>query len=151
MKGTKQLKSKTKKISGLTLLRRSIHSYPDDPAAAKLETFPNPRPKRDYCIHFECPEFTTLCPVTGQPDFAVMTIDYVPDKFCIESKSLKFYLYSFRNIGIFHEESVNRVMDDMVLKCAPRRLKVTGRFNPRGGIAITVSAAYPNLKEEAEG
>ncbi len=132
------------KTFGLTLLRRSRQNYPDDPDEAKLESFPNPCPKRDYWIHFECPEFTTLCPITGQPDFALITIDYVPGKLCIESKSLKLYLYSFRNIGAFHEESVNRIVDDIVKNCHPRRLKVTGRFNPRGGIAITVSAEHPS-------
>ena len=132
-----------KKTFNLTILHGSRQRYPDNPGAAKLEAFPNPRPKREYWIHIDCPEFTTLCPITGQPDFAVITIDYVPDKLCIESKALKFYLYSYRSIGAFHEESVNRIMDDIVKACHPRQLKVTGKFNPRGGIAITVCAEYP--------
>jgi len=129
--------------TGLTILRRSIQRYPNNPSMAKLESFSNPYPKRDYWIHFDCPEFTALCPITGQPDFALITIDYVPDKLCLESKALKFYLYSYRNIGAFHEESVNHILDDIVKACHPRRLKVIGKFNPRGGIAISVSAEYP--------
>jgi len=130
---------------GLTLLRRSAQRYPQDPAEAKLETFANPRPERDYWIHFECPEFTTLCPITNQPDFGAITLDYIPDKRCLESKSLKFYLYSYRSAESFHEESVNRILDDIVRVCRPRRMKIIGRFNPRGGIAITVSAEYPSM------
>ncbi len=129
--------------AGLTILRKSIHRYPDNPRAARLESFPNPYPGRDYWIHFDCPEFTSLCPVTGQPDFALITIDYVPGKLCLESKALKFYLYSYRNTGAFHEDAVNRIMDDIVKACRPRRLKINGKFNPRGGLAITVSAEYP--------
>jgi len=147
MKNDRKLykKKKQKKYvgAGLTLLRRSIHRYPNNPRTAKLESFPNPCPKRDYWIHFDCPEFTALCPITGQPDFALITIDYVPDKLCLESKALKFHLYSYRNIGAFHEEVVNCIVDDIVMACHPRRLKVIGKFNPRGGIGITVSAEYP--------
>ena len=129
--------------AGLTILRGSIHRYPNDPGLAKLESFRNPCPQRAYWIHFDCPEFTSLCPITGQPDLAIITIDYIPGKLCLESKALKFYLYAYRNVGAFHEESVNRILDDIVKACHPRRLKVVGRFNPRGGIAITVSAEYP--------
>lgn len=143
MKNRKTVKSKTSTDSGLTLLRRSILRYPNNPSKAKLETFPNPYPLRDYWVHFECPEFTSLCPITGQPDFALITIDYIPDKLCLESKALKFYLFSYRNIGAFHEASVNRILEDIIKTCRPRRLKVNGKFNPRGGIAITVSAEYP--------
>jgi 7-cyano-7-deazaguanine reductase len=139
----KKKKQKRNAGTGLTILRRSIQQYPNNPKKAKLESFPNPYSKRDYWIHFDCPEFTALCPITGQPDFAVITIDYVPDKLCLESKALKFYLYSYRNIGAFHEESVNRILDDIVKACHPRRLKMIGKFNPRGGIAITVSVEYP--------
>ncbi|MDO9543180.1 MAG: preQ(1) synthase [Kiritimatiellia bacterium] len=138
------MKSKiTDSNSGLTLLRRSIQRYPDNPGQAKLEAFPNPYPLRDYWIHFECPEFTSLCPITGQPDFALITIDYIPDKLCLESKALKFYLLSYRNVGMFHEASVNRILEDIIKTCRPRRLKVNGKFNPRGGISIAVSAEYP--------
>lgn len=128
----------------LTILRRSIYPYPADPGKAPLETFPNAYPGRDYRIHFECPEFTALCPITGQPDFGLITIDYIPAKLCIESKSLKFYLFAYRNIGTFHEEAVNRILGDIVKACRPRRLRVVGKFNPRGGISITVSVEYPS-------
>ena len=139
----KPRKQKKNAGAGLSLLRRSRQRYPDNPDEAKLESFPNPYPQRDYWIHFDCPEFTVLCPITGQPDFALITIDYVPDNLCLESKALKFYLYSYRNTGAFHEESVNRILDDIVKACHPRRLKVIGKFNPRGGIAIMVSAEFP--------
>jgi len=129
--------------AGLTLLRRSIFHYPGSPGKAKLETFSNAYPGRDYWIHIECPEFTALCPITGQPDFAFIAIDYIPEKLCLESKSVKFYMHSYRNTGTFHEAAVNRILDDMVKACRPRRMKVIGKFNPRGGIAITVSAEYP--------
>lgn len=136
-------KSENKAIAGLTLLRRSIFRYPASPEKAKLETFSNAYPGRDYWIHIECPEFTALCPITGQPDFAFITIDYIPEKLCLESKSVKFYMHAYRNTGIFHEEAVNRILDKMVKACRPRRMKVAGKFNPRGGIAITVTAEYP--------
>ena len=129
---------------GLTLLRRNHAPIPRSPDKARLETFQNAYPKRDYGIHFECPEFTAICPVTGQPDFGTITIDYVPDRVCLESKSLKLYLFSFRNHGVFHEAAVNRILDDIIAVCRPRRLCVTGRFNPRGGIAITVTAEHPH-------
>ena len=134
---------------GLTLLRRPDSPrgrdapIPRSPAKARLETFRNAYPQRDYWIHFECPEFTALCPITGQPDFGAIAIDYIPDRVCLESKSLKLYLFSFRNHGAFHEATVNRILDDLVTICRPRRLRVTGRFNPRGGIAITVTAEHP--------
>lgn len=127
----------------MTLLRRSSQKYPDEPAKAKLETFANPYPRRRYWVHFDCPEFTALCPITTQPDFGQLTIAYLPGKRCLESKSLKFYLYAYRNVGSFHEASVNRILEDIVAACRPRRLRITGKFNPRGGIAITVSAEYP--------
>jgi 7-cyano-7-deazaguanine reductase len=143
MKKYKQARGKNKAFAGLTILRQSIQRYPASPEEAKLETFANAHPGRDYWIHIECPEFTALCPLTGQPDFACIIIDYIPDQLCLESKSVKFYLHSFRNTGTFHEEAVNRILDDMVKACRPRRMKVIGRFNPRGGIAITVSAEHP--------
>ena len=127
----------------LTLLRQSTQHYPRDPAQAKLETFANPYPDRNYWIQLECPEFTSLCPITTQPDFGVITIDYIPDRLCLESKSLKFYLYAYRSVGIFYEELVNRISADIVKACHPRRLKIVGKFRPRGGIGITVSAEYP--------
>jgi len=104
-----------------------------------LETFPNPKPDRDYEIRFDCPEFTCLCPMTGQPDFATIEIAYVPDALCVELKSLKLYLWSYRDEGAFHEAVTNRICDDLVAAVAPRRVTVTGRFNVRGGIATTVT------------
>lgn len=126
----------------LTLLRRSQTSYAESPDRAKLESFPNRYPNRDYLIEFDCPEFTSLCPVTGQPDFARIIITYIPDIRCLESKSLKLYLFSFRNNGMFHEEITNRILEDMVSACQPRWARVRGTMNPRGGISIDVVAEY---------
>ncbi len=109
----------------------------------QLETFPNPRPGRDYEIAFECPEFTCLCPRTGQPDFAVMKIRYVPGDLCVELKSLKLYLWSFRDQGHFHEDVTNRILDDLVSLLKPRRMTVVGDFNVRGGIHTVVTATHP--------
>jgi 7-cyano-7-deazaguanine reductase len=109
----------------------------------QLETFPNPKPGRDYEISFECPEFTCLCPMTGQPDFATFRIAYVPDEKCVELKSLKLYLWSFRDEGHFHEAVVNRVLDDLVGALSPRRLRVEGDFAVRGGIHTVVVAEHP--------
>lgn len=109
-----------------------------------LETFPNPNPGRDYEIRFDCPEFTCLCPKTGQPDFARIEISYVPDRTCVELKSLKLYLWSYRDEGAFHEAVTNRIADDLLAAIAPRRLTVTGRFNVRGGIATDVIVRFPD-------
>jgi 7-cyano-7-deazaguanine reductase len=106
-----------------------------------LETFANPRPERDYHIAFECPEFTCLCPLTGQPDFATIRIEYVPDKLCVELKSLKLYLWSYRNEGAFHEAVTNRILEDLVAALAPRRIKVVGDFSVRGGIHTVVTVS----------
>jgi 7-cyano-7-deazaguanine reductase len=114
---------------------------PTKPSKA-LETFPNPAPGRDYEISFECPEFTCLCPRTGQPDFATVRIRYVPDRLCVELKSLKLYLWSFRNEGHFHEAVTNRILDDLVRATHPRRLTVAGDFSIRGGIHTVVTAGY---------
>ena len=108
-----------------------------------LETFPNPEPARDYTIEFTCPEFTCLCPRTGQPDFATFRIRYVPDRLCVELKSLKLYLWSFREEGHFHEAVTNRILEDLVAATAPRRMTVVGDFMVRGGIHTVVTAAYP--------
>jgi 7-cyano-7-deazaguanine reductase len=132
-------KRKTK--NGLTLLGRSEARLPASPAEAKLETFPNPT-KRNYRIRFETADFTSLCPVTGQMDFAQITIEYVPAKLCVESKSLKFYLASFRNERAFNEAVTNRILDDFVRACSPREASVTAEFSARGGIALTVRAEY---------
>ncbi|HUQ00909.1 MAG TPA: preQ(1) synthase [Kofleriaceae bacterium] len=103
-----------------------------------LETFPNPKAERDYTIQFDCPEFTCLCPITGQPDFATILIEYVPDKLCVELKSLKLYLWSFRDEGAFHEAVTNRICDDIVAAISPRKITVTGKFWMRGGITTNV-------------
>jgi 7-cyano-7-deazaguanine reductase len=108
----------------------------------ELETFPNQYPGRDYEIEIRCPEFTSVCPKTGQPDFGTLTFIYTPAERCVELKSLKLYLQSFRNQGIFYEHVVNRILDDFVAACRPRRLKVIGAFTPRGGITTTVTACY---------
>lgn len=110
--------------------------------STKLETFPNPAPERDYEIRFDCPEFTCLCPRTGQPDFATIRIRYVPDRLCVELKSLKLYLWSFRDAGHFHEAVTNRILDDLVAATRPRRMTVEGDFLIRGGIHTTVVVSY---------
>ena len=120
---------------------------PASPAQARLETFPNPAPRRNYWIHFETDDFTSVCPVTGQPDFARIDIDYVPNRFCVESKSLKFYLASYRNERAFNEAVTNRILDDFVKACAPREAIVTAQFSARGGIALTVRAEYPDKEK----
>jgi 7-cyano-7-deazaguanine reductase len=107
-----------------------------------LETFPNPAPGNDYRIHMEIPEFTCLCPKTGQPDFATLELDYVPDKLCVELKSLKLYIWSFRNEGAFHEAVTNRILDDLVKATRPRFMRLTARFYVRGGIFTTVVAQH---------
>ena len=108
----------------------------------KIETFENPHPARDYVIRHVAPEYTSLCPRTAQPDFGEIEIEYVPDKLCIELKTLKLYLQSYRNEGVFYEDVVNRILDDLIAACKPRRMKVTGRFTPRGGMHSTITAEY---------
>jgi 7-cyano-7-deazaguanine reductase len=108
-----------------------------------LETFDNPRPERDYEIVIRCPEFTSVCPKTGLPDFGSITIRYVPDRACVELKSLKLYLIEYRNRGIFYEAAVNAILDDLVKACRPRRMEVEGAFTARGGITTTVVARTP--------
>jgi len=111
-------------------------------SSKNLEVFPNPHPERDYEINMECPEFTCLCPKTGQPDFAEIDILYTPDRKCIELKSLKLYMWSYRNEGAFHEAVVNKILDDLVSACKPRWMQVVGDFNVRGGIHTTVRVEY---------
>jgi len=111
-------------------------------ATPGLETFPNPRPERDYEIVISCPEFTSLCPVTGLPDFGEIRISYVPDGSCVELKSLKYYIIEFRNRGIFYEQVTNQILDDLVALLKPRRMTVVGDFSVRGGIKTTVTATY---------
>jgi 7-cyano-7-deazaguanine reductase len=128
--------------SGLTLLGRSGTDYPDRVETTILETFPNRYPDREYRVRMETAEFTSLCPVTGQPDYGSIVIDYVPGPMCIESKSLKIYLFSYRNEPTFMETVTNRILDDLVQACSPREMTVSGVFLPRGGIGITVEATY---------
>ena len=109
----------------------------------QLEIFPNPKPERDYNITFTCPEFTCVCPKTGQPDFAELTIDYVPNQICVELKSLKLYLWSFRDEGCFHEAVCNRIVDDLVALLSPRSLTLQGDFNVRGGVHTVVTVNHP--------
>ena len=111
----------------------------------RLETFPNPHPERDYEINMEAPEFTCVCPRTGQPDFATIQIRYIPDQLCVELKSLKLYLWSYRDEGAFHEDVINRILDDFVEACRPRKITVVGDFNIRGGIHTMITAGYPSL------
>lgn len=114
----------------------------DNVPGKNLETFANPKPERDYEINFRCPEFTCVCPKTGQPDFAEIEISYVPDKLCVELKSLKLYLWSFRSEGHFHEAVVNLILDDLIALLSPRQMEIIGIFNVRGGIYTTVRAEY---------
>ena len=112
----------------------------------ELEVFANPHPDRDYTIEMECPEFTSICPVTGQPDFGTIRIRYVPDQQCIELKSLKLYLWSYRQEGAFHEAVTNNILDDLVAACAPRQMTVVGDFNVRGGITTVVTAEFARAR-----
>ena len=110
--------------------------------SSTIETFPNPRPGCDYHIDIRCPEFTSICPKTGLPDFGEIRISYVPDERCIELKALKYYLIEFRNRGIFYENVTNQILDDLVAACQPRRMTVVGDFSVRGGINTSVTASY---------
>ena len=126
------------KLTGLTLLKKGETRYPASPEEAVLETFENANQKRSYWITFKTAEFTSLCPITGQPDFATITIEYIPGKRCVESKSLKLYLFSFRQVGTFYEEIVNRIYSDLSTTLEPKRLVVNGDFTARGGITSSV-------------
>lgn len=130
------------KIPGLSLLGNQQTQYPQSYAPEVLEAFDNKHPDNDYFVKFNCPEFTSLCPMTGQPDFAAVYIAYIPDKKLVESKSLKLYLFSYRNFGEFHEDCVNRIMKDLITLLAPKYIEVWGRFLPRGGISIDPYANY---------
>jgi 7-cyano-7-deazaguanine reductase len=124
--------------------------YSSNYAPEVLETFANRHPENDYRVHFNCPEFTSLCPITGQPDFATILIDYIPDLRMVESKSLKLYLFGFRNHGAFHEDCVNLIMKDLIRLMDPKYIEVTGIFTPRGGISIHPYCNYgrPDTKYE---
>ena len=138
--------------AGLTLLGSAARSRFDTPDAAILEAFANPHPGRDYVITFEHPEFTSLCPMTGQPDFGTIRLRYVPGERCVESKSFKLYLGAFRNQGAFMESLTNRIADDLIAVLAPRRMTVEGIFNVRGGTHISVRVEYmlPSLPENEQ-
>jgi 7-cyano-7-deazaguanine reductase len=123
----------------------------DSPSADQLETFANQFPGREYTIEIVCPEFTSLCPKTGQPDFGTITFTYTPADRCVELKSLKLYLQRFRNEGVFYEHIVNRLLDDFVSACRPRRCRVTGAFTPRGGNTTTVTCTYERESDPARG
>ena len=142
--------TKTREDEGLELLGNQQVSYPTDYAPEMLETFQNKHPENDYFVKFNCPEFTSLCPITGQPDFATIYINYVPDERMVESKSLKLYLFSFRNHGDLHEDCVNTIMKDLIELMDPKYIEVWGEFTPRGGISIHPYANYgrPNTRWE---
>jgi 7-cyano-7-deazaguanine reductase len=146
-KTTKAAKPETTKddlTKDLTLLGREVRQ-----PVRKLETFPNQHPGRRYTVTLVCPEFTCVCPMTGQPDFATITIRYIPDQRIVESKSLKLYLWSYREEGVFHEQVTNLILDDLVEALQPISCQVTGAFSVRGGISITVDAAYEKVLEGA--
>ena len=128
----------------LTLLGREVRQ-----PVRKLETFPNQHPGRPYTVTLVCPEFTCVCPMTGQPDFATITIQYIPDQRIVESKSLKLYLWSYRQEGVFHEAVTNQILDDLVAALQPISCHVTGAFSVRGGISITVDATYEKAQTGA--
>jgi len=140
----------TRKDEGLQALGRET-AYNKDYAPEVLESFENQHPDNDYWVRFNCPEFTSVCPITGQPDFAEIRISYIPDRRMVESKSLKLYLFSFRNYGAFHEDCVNMIMKDLIALMDPKYIEVTGFFLPRGGISIHPYANYgrPGTKYEA--
>ncbi|GHT22342.1 NADPH-dependent 7-cyano-7-deazaguanine reductase [Bacteroidia bacterium] len=125
-------------------------TYAQDYAPEVLETFDNKHPERDYWVQLHCPEFTSLCPITGQPDFATIRIDYIPAVRMVESKSLKLYLFSFRNHGAFHEDCVNIILNDLVALMQPKYIEVTGIFTPRGGISIEPFCNYGQAGTEFE-
>lgn len=137
-----------KKTKSLRLLGRSETRVPTTPSADILETFPNPA-RRPYWIRFESADFTSLCPITGQADFAEITIEYLPGKRCLETKSLKFYLASYRNEQAFNEEVANHILDDLVRACAPRKMIVHAEFAPRGGISLTITTIHPDEPDRA--
>jgi 7-cyano-7-deazaguanine reductase len=139
----------------MTQSRKTSKKWPEcynfrmEPSA--IETFPNPRPGRDYEIEIRCPEFTSVCPKTGLPDFGEILISYIPDQACIELKALKYYIVSFRDKGIFYEAVTNQILDDLVAACKPRRMTVVGDFSVRGGISTAVTATYEKDADSGAG
>ena len=140
----------TEETGSIRLLGQKHTAYPTDYAPDVLESFPNRHPDNDYFVTFNCPEFTSLCPITGQPDFAQIYISYIPDQRMVESKSLKLYLFSFRNHGDFHEDCINIIMKDLIRLMDPKYIEVWGKFLPRGGLSIDPYCNYgrPNTKWE---
>ncbi len=132
-------------MSEFELLGKSQNELPTSPDDAKLDTFENRNQKRNYIIQFHCDDFTSQCPVTQQSDFAEIEIEYIPGKLCIESKSLKYYLQSYRNQKMFNEDIVNNILDDLSKACQPKWMQVMGSFAPRGGISLTTVAEYPDM------
>ena len=139
-----------REMGGVTLLGNQKVKYPDNYAPQILETFENKHQGNDYFVKFNCPEFTSLCHITGQPDFATIYISYIPDKKMVESKSLKLYLFSFRNHGDFHEDCVNIIMKDLIKLMNPKYIEVWGKFTPRGGISIDPYCNYGRPKTRWE-
>ena len=137
-KSVKKQARTTKLADGLT----QLGDKPTAPAKKSLEVFANPQPRRDFVIHMQIPEFTCLCPITGQPDFATLYLDYIPDARCVELKSLKLYIWSFRDQGIFHEHVTNLILDDLVEALDPHWCKITADFAQRGGVSIVVTAEH---------
>ena len=137
--------AKSPRLSPSLQLGRAVE-WPATPQAAQIDRVPNPQKGTDYLVRFTVPEFTSICPVTGQPDFATITIVYVPNRLCVEMKSLKLYFFSFRNRGIFYEGVINEILDDLVAVLKPRRITVTGDFNVRGGTGATVTVSHPLKK-----
>lgn len=138
-----------KELAGVSLLGENRTKYPTDYAPEMLQTFINKHPENEYLVTFNCPEFTSLCPKTGQPDFATIVISYIPRERMVESKSLKLYLFSFRNHGDFHEDCVNIILNDLVKLMDPKYIEVTGIFTPRGGISIYPFANYADEAHQA--
>ena len=138
-----------RKYAALTLLGNSQAAFPKSPQRGTLEAFPNPNLQRDYTIRVDCPDFTSLCPVTGQPDFAEIIVEYVPNAHCVETKSLKLYLASYRNVHAFNEAVINSILDDLVAVCQPRRMRIEGRFAARGGLALNVTAEHLQTESES--
>lgn len=136
------LKDFNEDLQSLSALGNSAAACPQQYDPSVLEAFPNRHPENDYFVKFNCPEFTSLCPKTGQPDFAAMYISYVPDEYIVESKSLKLYLFSYRNHGDFHENCVNTIMKDLIKLLDPKYIEVWGKFTPRGGLSIDPYANY---------
>lgn len=138
----------SKELEGVSFLGDHHTTYPTDYAPEMLETFVNKHPENEYLVTLHCPEFTSLCPKTGQPDFATIIISYIPGERMVESKSLKLYLFSFRNHGDFHEDCINIIMNDLIKLMAPKYIEVTGIFTPRGGISIYPFANYADTDHQ---